>query len=125
MRRTMMLMTMMRMEKVDHMAGESNDVDDHDENLRMESLGDPGASCLSTVSSSSSVNSVLPPRLLCMYLMNISLIPFSLLQVPHIMGNTCEVPGGATAIIELLTLLTQSSEGNQPSAGLFAIAFTF
>ena len=31
---------------------------------------------------------------------------------------TCEVPGGATAIIELLTLLTQSSEGNQPSAGL-------
>ena len=68
MRRTMMLMTMMRMEKVDHMAGESNDVDDHDENLRMESLGDPGASCLSTVSSSSSVNSVLPPRLLCMYL---------------------------------------------------------
>ena len=26
----MMLMTMMRMEKVDHMAGESNDVDDHD-----------------------------------------------------------------------------------------------
>ena len=57
-----------KMTSINHMAGEGNDVHDHDENLRMESLGDPGASCLSTVSSSSSVNSVLPPRLLCMYL---------------------------------------------------------
>ena len=77
------------------------------------------------------------------HLMNISLIPFSLLQVPHIMGNTwrwqlmltilmkmkrmiikmlemmtCDVPGGATAIMELLIRVSQSSEGNQPSAGL-------
>ena len=138
--------------------------------LRMESFGEPGASCFRTVLNSSGVNSVLPPLLLCMYLnnyyvhlinikmirktlqkdnvhlMNISLIPFSLLHVPHIIGNTwmrlmmtlCmmltrrmtmimlktmmpltwDVPGGATAIIELRIRINQSSEGNQPSAGL-------
>ena len=79
--------------------------------------------------------------------MNISLIPFSLLHVPHIIGNTWmwlmmmlntmltwmertmrmlrmvtimtwDVPGGATAIIEPRIRVNQSSEGNQPSAGL-------
>ena len=50
--------------------------------------------------------------------MNIILMPFSLLQVPHIMGKTWEVPGGATAIMEERTRRTQSSEGNQPRAGL-------
>ena len=54
---------------------------------------------------------------------------------------TWDVPGGATAIIELRIRVNQSSEGNQPSAGLMstimriiiiiimrnllAIAFTF
>ena len=42
--------------------------------------------------------------------------PFSLEQVPHIMGNTWLVPGGATDIIVSLILTTQSSEGNQPRA---------
>ena len=36
------------------------------------------------------------------------------------MMMTWEVPGGATAIIELRTRVNQSSEGNQPSAGLIS-----
>ena len=86
--------------------------------LRMERRGEPGAWWTSTDASSSSVKSVRPCRRLCMYLMNISLMPFSLLQVPHIMGKTWEVPGGATAIMDPRTRRTQSSEGNQPRAGL-------
>ena len=43
-------------------------------------------------------------------------------QVPHIMGNTWLVPGGATDIIVSLILTTQSSDGNQPRAGRLAIA---
>lgn len=38
------------------------------------------------------------------------------------MGNTCVAPGGATLIIVFLIFVTQSSVGNQPRAGLLAMA---
>ena len=64
-----------------------------------------------------------------------------MIMLKTMMLLTWDVPGGATAIIELRIRVNQSSEGNQPSAGLMstimriiiiiimrnllAIAFTF
>ena len=62
---------------------------------KMLSSGDPGAWCVMVVSSSSFVNSTLPPLTFSMYFMNISLMAFSLEQVPHIIGNIWSIPFGA------------------------------
>ena len=60
---------------------------------RMERCGEPRAWWASTEDSSSGVNSVRPLCCRCMDLSNISFIPFLLLQVPHITGQTWEGPG--------------------------------
>ena len=43
-----------------------------------------------------------------------------MIMLKTMMLLTWDVPGGATAIIELRIRVNQSSEGNQPSAGLMS-----